>query len=330
MAEEGTENSTATTDGVIDALVQVLKDASSDEVREAQLLMLRRLALSGDVVPSRLPQPQNITEIGGYLNLLDSIGASELKAQVLASVLGVAGPNPPVGLLPTAPVLWFAQRSNHRPEPHQAETPVFVRVRSDFADALDTARATIASHGAALPLLSPPLGLPQVSTGGDPPTDLLPYIGRTLTAVPAAALGDPDADALAVARLSTEAAGTERVVARVLDAAAPDAASVTAQDWTTFTYDRPTDTATSATASRTYFDLTVTLAGAGWTRLQAIDTGRLGESANWARWVNITGLIAGETKYGDELALLFKPEEIAASTLRERSHWVWNGIDFAE
>ncbi len=326
MADE----ETTTTDALMGALVGLLQQASSDEVRDAQLLLLRRLALTGDVVPSRLPAPKNITEVGGYLNLLESRGASELESQVLASVLGVAGPNPPAGLLPTSPVLWFARRKNHRPAIAQSAIPVEFRVRSDFAEALDEARSVIADLGAALPLLSPPFGLPQVSAGGDPPTDLLAPIGRTLAVVPAVALTDPDADALAVARLATEAAGTERVVARVIDAAAPNAGTVTADDWTAFARDTATGTFVESTASRTFVDLAPILANAGWYRIDPVDTANLDDTASWARYVNVTGLVAGETRYRDELALLYKPEEIAASTLRERAHFVWNGTEFAE
>lgn len=332
MADDDTTPTPTTTgtDKILDALVGLLEQASSDEVRDAQLLMLRRMALVGDVVPSRIPAPKNITEVGGYLNLLDSLGASELKSQVLASLLGVAGPNPPVGLLPTSPVLWFARRQNHRPAINQAAIPVEFRVRSDFAEPLDAARAAIARLGAALPLLSTPLGLPQVSRGGDPPVDLLAPIGRTLTVVPASALVDPDADALVVARLASEASGAERVVARVIDPAAPDAGTVTAQDWTALALDPGTGTYVQSTASRSYVELGPLLSAAGWYRLDPVDTANLGEPTRWARYVNVTGLVTGQTRYGDELALLYTPEAVAASTLRERTHWVWDGSAFAE
>ena len=50
------------------------------------------LALQGDVIQSRIPAPRNITEIGGYLNLLQTLGQAEMRTQTLAGALGVAGP----------------------------------------------------------------------------------------------------------------------------------------------------------------------------------------------------------------------------------------------
>jgi len=55
------------------ALLDVIKTASSPEIAQAQSLLLRRLALEGDVVGSRIPAPRNITEIGGYINLLGDL-----------------------------------------------------------------------------------------------------------------------------------------------------------------------------------------------------------------------------------------------------------------
>ena len=43
---------------------------------------------------------------------------------------------------------------------------------------------------------------------------------------------------------------------------------------------------------------------------------------------NVTGIIAG-TRFGDELALLYTPVQIAASPLRDRLTWRWNGQAFA-
>jgi hypothetical protein len=48
----------------------------------------------------------------------------------------------------------------------------------------------------------------------------------------------------------------------------------------------------------------------------------------WSRLTNITGLIAGTTRLGDELNLLFRQGQIAASAFASMSSWVWNGSAF--
>src|SRR5947209_19360545 len=102
---------TATTgfDMVLGAIAELLKTGASPDILEAQRLLLRRLALEGDVLPSRVPAPRNITEVGGYINLLTTLGQAATRDQMLAAALGVAGPTPgsilgelpaPVGLAP--------------------------------------------------------------------------------------------------------------------------------------------------------------------------------------------------------------------------------------
>ncbi|HPI74898.1 MAG TPA: hypothetical protein PLZ01_15900, partial [bacterium] len=86
-----------------ESLLELFQQAHNPDLCEAQNILLRRLALQGDVVGSRVPAPQNITEIGGYLNLLRESKQEEMLAQVLAGILGVAGPNPPLGWTPPRP-----------------------------------------------------------------------------------------------------------------------------------------------------------------------------------------------------------------------------------
>src|SRR3954469_8305033 len=85
-------NGGAPTDAILLAIVDLLKTGSNPDILEAQRILLQRIALEGDVVQSRLPAPRNVTEIGGYLNLLQDTGQPELRAQMLAALLGVAGP----------------------------------------------------------------------------------------------------------------------------------------------------------------------------------------------------------------------------------------------
>jgi hypothetical protein len=42
----------------------------------------------------------------------------------------------------------------------------------------------------------------------------------------------------------------------------------------------------------------------------------------------VTGLVAGTTRFGDELAFVYNPLQIAASPLRDRLTWKWNGSVF--
>ena len=50
-----------------------LTNATSPDALEAQNIIMRRIALEGDVIGSRVPPPLNITQIGGYINLLNEI-----------------------------------------------------------------------------------------------------------------------------------------------------------------------------------------------------------------------------------------------------------------
>jgi hypothetical protein len=311
--------------GAIDALVDALRSATSPEMMQAQLILARRLALEGDVFPARVPPPLNITQVGGYLNLLETLDQPELRAQVLAATLGVAGPNPTPGWLPTAPPLYFVDRPNDRPSgSHQSAIPVSFSIRSDFAPAFDAAVKAIHDRGCTLPVQSRPLLLPA-ATASPTPDDMLTAIGRTLDLVPSAALNDPGADPIAVGHLD----GTtdpDEVCARQLDGTAPDAGDVTEQSWAAWSC---TSTAcTNAAAPRKLMPLAPTLNAAGWYQAAIVAPTSLRVPGNWAHWTNVTGLVAGVTRYGDELQLIYTGDQIAASTLRERLHWTWDGSAF--
>jgi len=332
MADNENTGVEALASGVAGALADILRASSSSEVMQAQQLLLQRLALQGDVFSSRIPVPRNITEVGGYLNLLERLGESEIRGQALAAALGVAGPNPMPGLHPTVPHLFDVVRENDRPEgPMQATIPLHVSIRQDFAAAFDAARAALHEAGCAFPLLSvsvpalPPAG-PGVTPGTPAfPTDLLLYLGRVLRLMPTAALRDPDLDPLALAR---EDGSTERVVvARQVDGGAPAAASVATATWAAWTCDETT--CTESTDDRTYLPLAPILNAAGWYQPQPAAPVSLGSPGGWARWTNVTGLVPGETRFADELELRFTRAQIAGSTLREVLDWVWDGGAFS-
>lgn len=323
MADTTQPAASTAEDRAIDALTRILEAAISPEATEAQQIILRRLAASGDLFPSRIPAPANITQVGGYLNLIADDPV--LRAQVLASALGVAGPNPTPGFAATLPPRYFVDRINDRPAgTAQTATPVRIRVRDDFAVAFDAARAQLHDRGVTLPVLSADAPLPPLGTSTQP--DLLGVLGRRLTAVPSAALAVPALDPLAVGQRA--GAGDQLVLARQLDAAAPQAGTVVAEAFGLWACDATT--CTQSTVTDAFVELDPVLAAAGWHRPAAMTAPiTLAQSGGWNTWVNATGLVAGVSRAGDELGLLYSAGQIAASSVRERQDWLWNGTDFA-
>lgn len=54
-----------------------------------KLKILERIAAENDIKPSRIPAPLNITEIGGYFNLMMKLNEQEMLKQTLTSILGL-------------------------------------------------------------------------------------------------------------------------------------------------------------------------------------------------------------------------------------------------
>ncbi len=117
------------------------------------------------------------------------------------------------------------------------------------------------------------------------------------------------------------------VLARQLDAAAPDAGSVADAAWSLWTCD--TSACTQQDVTGKYVELEPVLAAAGWHRPGTLPAPTsLIDAGGWHRWINGTGLVAGVTTAGDELRLLYSPGELSASAVRERLDWVWDGTTF--
>lgn len=318
-----TEQASTAEDRAIDALTRILDSAIAPDMLEAQQIILRRLALAGDLFPSRVPAPLNITQIGGYLNLIEDDPV--MRAQVLAATLGVAGPNPSPGFEPTLPPLYLSTRANDRPTgPAQAGIPVSIKVRNDFAEALDAARAFLHERGAQLPVLAAVRPLPPAALGAVPPDDLLPYLGRVLELAPASALVDPATDALALGQEG--GAGPETLVARVLDGTAAEAATVPSVAWSLWQCDAVACTRTTVTDR--FVALAPVLSGAGWYQAAPGAPTSTSEPGAWNRFTNTTGLVAGVTRFGDELSLLYPLGQVSASSVRERLDAVWDGTAF--
>jgi len=68
---------------------RLLEQESSPEVQAVKLQILKRIAAESDIKPSRIPAPMNITEIGGYFNLLMKLKQEEMLKQTLSSILGL-------------------------------------------------------------------------------------------------------------------------------------------------------------------------------------------------------------------------------------------------
>jgi hypothetical protein len=309
---------------LVGSIVDILKTASSPDAVEAQNTILRRLALEGDIVGSRIPPPKTISEVGGYVNLLTSLKEPAIRSQMLASLLGVAGPSQPLGWVSNNQPLAFVTLPNDRPagrsQPALALTFV---VRSDFSGALQAALNALHQQGCALPFSSPPVVmLPQAMPGTLPPADVLPYLGRTLDVATVAALVDPRNDPVALIRVSGTSApfqiaaqvlttGNVPVVPGIYDALQCDASSCLVVQ-----------------VSGQYVLVAPILAVAGFYPTSPLSQPGSVTATAWARFTNITGLVPGVTKLGDELSLIYSWSSINHSVFASVLHWVWNGTAF--
>jgi hypothetical protein len=304
---------------LVSSLLSLMQSASSPDALEAQNIILRRLALEGDVVGSRIPPPRNISEVGCYINLLTTLNQPEMRAQALAGALGVAGPNPPLGWISNTQPLVFLTLINDRPVgPAQPTIPLTVSIRSDFAAPLQAALSSLHTQGAMLPLQAQPTWLPVSTPSAQPPADPLPYIGRALDLVGGAALVDPSSDALALT--ATNSSGSSWQIGSLIPGS-PAAANVWA-----WKCDAVSCVVQPATAS--YVPVTPLLANAGFYPTSSLVPTSLAFTG-WAHFTNITGLISGVTRLGDELSLLYNWNAITNSVFAGILTWVWNGTQFA-
>jgi hypothetical protein len=308
----------------LDALAAIIENASTPEAAEAQLILLRRLVLQGDIINSRIPAPLNITQIGGYINLLDTKAQPEMQAQMLAGILGVAGPNPPLGWFTTKPTLAMIPITNDRPEsPAQPTIPTRIAIRSDFLPDITEALKIIHNQHCTLPLINTFQPLPPATPGTDTPTDPLPYLGRTVAIAPATALQDPQNDPIAVARPQ----GTTQdfqVVARALK---PQSA-IPPANWEAFQCDQTTCNVVPVLNAK-YLPLNPILANAGFYPKTPKPKPENQNATAWAHYINITGLISGATTLATELALVHSAADISKSVFASRLNWVWNGQEFS-
>lgn len=80
-------NKIGNNDLIMNVVSKLLEQETSEEMLELRKLLMRRIATETDIRPARIPVPLNITEIGGYYNLLKK--DEKLRRQLLASALGL-------------------------------------------------------------------------------------------------------------------------------------------------------------------------------------------------------------------------------------------------
>ena len=70
-------------------VTKLLENETSPESLAIKNLIIKRIALEGDVKPARIPAPLNITQIGGYINLMEQLNLTKLQERTLTSILGL-------------------------------------------------------------------------------------------------------------------------------------------------------------------------------------------------------------------------------------------------
>jgi hypothetical protein len=323
-AATSTPTDPALVTSLANSLMTMLQTATSPDALEAQSILLRRLALEGDIIPSRVPAPRNITEIGGYVNLLGKLHEPAMREQALAGILGVAGPTTPLGWTSTIPLSMVAVTNDRPAGAAQPTIPLTFYVRSDFVTPTNAALTFLHQRGCTLPLASAAPRLPAGMPGATPPADALPFLGRTLDVVASTALNDPATDPIALVKPQGSATPFQ-IASNVLNGASvtvPPAA-----------YDavkcNATTCSTVTLASQSLVDVGPVLANAGFYPGSPLSQPTNDTDSAWARFTNVTGLVSGTTKLGDELALLYDAPTIAGSAFAGALDWVWNGSAFA-
>jgi hypothetical protein len=311
---------------LVQSLIGLVQNATSPDALEAQNMILRRMALEGDVIGSRIPPPRNISEIGGYLNLLGTLKESAMREQALAGILGVAGPTQALGWISNDQPLSMVAVTNDRPAvAAQPSFPLTFLVRSDFVAGVQNALKALHGVGATLPLTSPSvIQLPPGGTGATIPLPTLFYLGRTLMIAPTAALDNPAADPIAI--LTPSGSFTDFFLAsQVLNAATYSTAPADLQA----VQCTPTGSSIAQLNDVQFVPLAPILAAAGYYSALPFPVPANTTQTGWTWLTNTTGLVAGVTLLGDELSLLYRQDQIAASAFGAMLTWAWNGTAFA-
>lgn len=314
---------TDATDTITETIVSLLKEPDDPALLEAQALLARRIASSAAIAPIRVPEPQNITEMGGYLNLLERAGEDTTRLQAISAALGLAGPLD-TPLHAGGPDLGFTKLDNLRvTDAAMAAAPAEIELRTDFAGPLKTALDGLRVRGFELPLLNPRVPLPATDAAVPDAMGMMALLGRSLRLVPSLALTDPTVDGLLV----VDGAAAIEVHLRQVDTAAAQAGAVADVALDVFTCD-----ATSCNQANTTVKaepLAPALAVAGWFPGPRSAPTTLTDAGEWTHFINATGLVIGESTFGEELARLYPGHVIAASAARHVLPAVWDGSAFS-
>ncbi|MDR2214999.1 MAG: hypothetical protein LBE59_04065 [Nevskiaceae bacterium] len=314
--------STSAEDRALDALVSVIQSTASPAAAEAQTLLLRRLALEGDVIPSRIPAPLNITEVGGYFNLLETLNQRQAMVDVIASALGLASSSARGLTRGDAPLTFSAVANDQAAGAAIGTAPATVLVRADLVASLNAVLTQVHTFGAVLPLYTAPLP-PSLSSA----SDALEAIGRSLRLLPTAALTDPATDSLLLMREAQAGATSFSVFARP-DSANPLTATLPEINAEAIQIDGSGAVAVVDAGTIRLVDVTAIAAPHGWICTPVPQPTSRNDLA-WTRLVNVAGLLPGITRLRDELRLLHAADQIANSPFSTQLDWLWNGAAFA-
>lgn len=306
-----------------EALAAIISASASPAVQEAQALLLRRLALEGDVIPSRIPAPRNITEVGGYLNLLAE-EKSALRMSALASALGLASPLDAAPWDDTTPTPGFGQVANDLSRfGNLPSLPLTAAMREDFATGWRTGvKPQLAAISAAIPLWAAPPSLPLAT---DPiPLNVLPVIGREVFVLTAAALSDPDNDAIILGRTVADPEGTLRIFVRAAGSGGQPLVDTIAVVW-----DATANVAiTRALGPKPVVPIENLMGPSGFHSNPIPPPPANRFDLGWGRLTNISGLVPGVSTLGGELQAVWTRREIARSCFADHLTRKWDGITF--
>jgi hypothetical protein len=249
-----------------------------------------------------------------------------MREQALAGILGVAGPAQPLGWISNDQPLSMVAVTNDRPAvAAQPSFPLTVLVRSDFVAGVQSALKLLHSYGATLPLTSPSaILLPPGGTGATIANPILFYIGRMLIIAPSAALTNPVTDPVALLPPAS-AGGTYSLASHVLN---PAQYSVEPADLLALQC-APTMCSVIQLSQVSYVPIGPIFAAAGFYSPSPLPVPANSTQTGWTVLANTTGLVSGVTMLGDELSLLYRQDQIAASAFAAMLEWTWNGSTFA-
>lgn len=302
------------------ALIDIIRQESSPEAVEARNLMLKRIAMAGDITPSRIPAPLNITEIGGYINLLESIKQENLRNRMLASVLGVAMPDDLNELISLKPVLFFVRHISDRPDCEQVNTlPLAFYMRNDFLESFISILEPLHKVGAMLPIYQTTAPrLPALTAKEPSGEEILRLLGRILELAPTAAFINPEQDPIIVADIEGETV----VYAK---------ASGLSEEVSVNAYIREGDEYRLEEITAKLIPIEVFMRAAGWYMKKRTDDdlSKPYDPATALIWRNETGLVPGRSSLSGEMSLLYSSTQIVESCVRDLLFTCWNGEEFA-